>query len=57
MKTITNEDADFIITALNQMWNDAREKLQKKDLGDIERKNYEYAKNKSFELMKKLNES
>jgi len=54
MKEITNEDADFIVTALNQMWNDAHEKLQRKDLGDIERKNYEDAKAKSKELMIKL---
>ncbi len=54
MKEITNEEADFIVTALNQMWNNAHEKLQKKNLGDLERKNYEHEKSKSKELMTKL---
>jgi len=56
MKRITKIDADFIVTALNQMWNDAHEKLQRKDLDDIERKNYEYAKSKSKELIDKLDD-
>lgn len=56
MKQITDQDADFIVTALNQVWNDAHQKLQGKSLGDIERQNYEYAKAKSKELMTKLGE-
>lgn len=35
-------DYDFIVSALNHYWNDAYFNLQRKDLGDIERKNYEY---------------
>jgi hypothetical protein len=42
MKTISQEDAEFIITALNQVWHDAVLNLQRTNLGDIERKNYEY---------------
>jgi hypothetical protein len=52
---ISKKDADFIITALNQMWNKANDLLQAKSgLGDMERENLEYERKKSKELMKQL---
>lgn len=54
MKEFSEEDANVIMQALNQMWNDANQKLQEKGLGDIERENYQYAKKKSKEIMDKL---
>lgn len=51
---ITFDEKDFIINALNAYWNDANAKLQRKDLGDIERKNYEYQLSNSKRLMEKL---
>lgn len=50
----TKDEIDFIIDALQQRWVDAVQKLAGKELGDIERQNYEYAKHKSKELMGKL---
>ncbi len=54
MKDLTKDEIDFVIDALQQRWVDAVLKLSGKQLGDVERKNYEYAKSKSKELMKKL---
>ena len=54
MKNLTKAEVDFLVDALQQRWVDAVQKLAGKDLGDIERENYEYAKSKSKELMAKL---
>lgn len=54
MKNLTKNEIDFIVDALQQRWVDAVQKLAGKQLGDIERQNYEYAKKKSKELMIKL---
>lgn len=48
------EEADFINNALNFYWHEANNQLQRKDLGNMERKNYEYQKAKAKELMTKL---
>lgn len=51
---ISKDDRDFIVdNALNGLWNHCEEKL-KGNLGDIERKNVEYARDKSKQLMKLL---
>lgn len=49
-----NKNNDFILSALNAYWNDAHAELQRKDLGDIERKNYEFQLNESKRIMKEL---
>lgn len=43
---------DFLEQTLNYCWNNAFKQLQRKDLGDIERKNYEYQLQKSKQLLK-----
>ena len=54
-KTTFNEkDLDFIVTALNAHWYDAHHNLERKDLGDIERKNYESQLLRSKELMESI---
>ena len=54
-KTTFNErDLDFIVTALNAHWYDAHHNLERKDLGDIERKNYETQLLRSKELMESI---
>lgn len=53
-REINSNDKDFIISALNSYWHQATSELDKRDLGDIERKNYEYQQKKSKELMDKL---
>jgi len=45
---------DFLESALNHYWNDAYTNLERKDLGDIERKNYEYQLSKSKDIMEWL---
>jgi hypothetical protein len=50
---ISNTEKDFIISSLNQTWNDAHTKLSGQ-LGDIERQNLEYTKIESKKLMEKL---
>ncbi len=45
---------DFIISALNAYWFEASQKLDRKDLGDIERQQYEVQLKKSKELMEEL---
>lgn len=54
MKKIDPKDIDFIVSALNAYWNDAHYKLQRKDLGDIERQQYEQQRKRSKEIMEKL---
>lgn len=39
---IEEKDLDFIKSALNAHWYDAYHNLERKDLGDIERENYQY---------------
>lgn len=51
---LTKEDYDFIMTALNHIWNDHHQKLHGNNLGDIERKSLEFGKNKAKEIMQKL---
>ena len=53
-REINGNDKGFIISALNSYWHQARTELDKRDLGDIERRNYEYQQKKSKELMDKL---
>ncbi len=50
-KSISERDVEFIKDALNHYWHFANIELTKNSLGDIERKNYEYQKTKSKELM------
>jgi hypothetical protein len=52
---VTQQETDFILSALNCYWNDASNNLQRKDLGDLERTMYEKQKSKSKELMDTLN--
>lgn len=57
MKTtplFNNVELCFIQDALNCYWNNAVKNLNRKDLGDIERKSYEQEKNKAKELMDKI---
>jgi hypothetical protein len=44
-------DMDFIVYCLNQCWNFAHTELQKRDLGDIERRIYEQQKVKAKALI------
>ena len=46
-----NRSQGFLTQALNAYWNQAHNELQRKDLGDIERKNLEYQRDKSKEWM------
>lgn len=48
---LTAEDFSFIEEALNFYWHNANINLKLKDLGDIERKNYEFQKSESKRLM------
>lgn len=52
LKTVA--DKEFLINALNAYWNAANAELQKKDLGDIDKRNYEYQLNNSKRLMVEL---
>lgn len=54
MENLTKEEIEFVIDALQQRWVDAVKQLQFGKLGDIEKRNYEFAKTKSKELMIKL---
>lgn len=53
-KQFTPEELDFISDALNFYFNDAHENLERTVIGDIEKKNYEFQRDKSKELIKKL---
>jgi hypothetical protein len=48
------KEKNFLESALNHFWNDAHFNLQRKDLGDIERENYEKQLQKSKEILQKL---
>lgn len=54
MKKLTNDEISFIVNALQAQWYDAVQKLEGKYLGDIERENYEYIKDRSKALILKL---
>jgi len=56
METLNEQEKDLVIDAVNQYWHQASNELQKKDLGDIERKNWESIKTKCGDLFRKLNE-
>ncbi len=51
---LNRQETELIIGALNLMWNEAHELLQRKGLGDIQKENLEWQKTKSKELMLKL---
>jgi hypothetical protein len=57
MENLNREEIEFIMDALNLQWHSANIELGKKDLGDIERKNWEGVKKKASELMVKLSVS
>ena len=48
------DDLDFITDALNFYFHDAHNNLERKVIGDIEKKNYQYQLEKAKELIKKL---
>lgn len=47
-------EEDFLMSALNSFWHQANAALERKDLGDIERKNYQSEKDKSSAMMDEL---
>ena len=48
------DDLDFITDALSFYFHDAHNNLERKVIGDIEKKNYQYQLEKAKELIKKL---
>jgi len=54
METLNEQEKDLVIDAVNQYWHQSNNELQKKDLGDIERKNWEGIKTKCGELLRKF---
>lgn len=52
---LTIDEIGFIVSALNFYWNDANQNLERDDIGDWERIMYQQQKQKSKELMTKLN--
>ena len=48
------DDLDFVTDALNFYFHDAHNNLERKVIGDIEKKNYQYQSEKAKELIKKL---
>ena len=50
---LTELEKSFILDAINQYWIQSIKELGRKDLGDIERKNWEAVKKQSSELMAK----
>ena len=53
---LTEKDIDIIIYSLNEAYVDAVNKLNGKDLGDLERKFIETTRDKTKELIVKLGE-
>ena len=39
---LTKEEAEFVLDALNAYWNQSREMLNQKNVGDIQKKNLNY---------------
>jgi len=50
-----HSELDFITQAINNYWNMAHFMLEKKALGDIERKNYEFQLQKSKQILERMN--
>lgn len=46
---------DFLEKALNYYWHNANDNLKRKDLGDIERQNYEIQLSKCKLIMQQMN--
>lgn len=53
MKELTKDDYDFIVDCLNEVWHNSNNQLLKQ-LGNIERENYAYRKEKCYNLMKQI---
>ena len=53
---ITELEKSFMLDAVNSYWVQSIQELGRKDLGDIERKNWEAVKKQSSELMAKWDE-
>lgn len=51
---LTPDDLEFIKDALSFYFHDAHNNLERKTIGDIEKKNYEWQLDKAKELIKKL---
>lgn len=51
---LTENEADLLVFALNEVYVDTSNKLMKKDLGDLERKYLEQTNKKSKELLLKI---
>jgi len=54
MEELTEQENNLIIDAVNNYFHLALNELAKKNLGDIERKNWEYIKNNCKILIDKL---
>ncbi len=54
MDELTEKDIDFIKESLNETWYNATRKLERKDLGDIDRQNTLFAQQRAKELLEKL---
>ena len=54
MDEFTANEKSLINDAVTQYWHQAETELRKKDLGDIERKNWEYVKENTQKLFTKL---
>lgn len=52
-----NDDISFIENALNFYWNNAHTNLLRKDLVDIEKRNYEYQLLTSKHLMQRIDQN
>ena len=51
---LTSSDYIFAVDCLNECWYNANTKLQRKDLGDLDRKFTEQRLNRAKELMEKF---
>lgn len=51
---LTQSEVSVIIDALNLTWHDAVNNLRRKDLGDIERRHYEFTKERTKEIQSNL---
>ena len=54
METLNENEVSLVLEAVNNYWYVANDKLSQKDLGDIERKNWEDTKRECGELLRKL---
>jgi hypothetical protein len=55
MATLTLEQKEFVIHVLNDFWNNLHRDLERKDLGDLERKLMEEQQKRSLALIRELN--